>query len=410
MNRAKEIKISDFDYELPNGNIAAYPLPQREASKLLVYRNGTTNSTTFSHLPEYLSHKSTVVLNNSRVIEARLLFQKPSKGIVEIFCLEPVNRKMATTEAMETTGSVQWLCLIGGASKWKKGEILEKELVSQSSYGSLQAAYMAKVGEAFQIELSWTPAHLSFAEVLHATGAMPLPPYIKRKAETADRERYQTVFAEHKGSVAAPTAALHFTPSLLSQMEEKDIKTTFVTLHIGAGTFKPVKTETIAEHSMHAEQFQLGIKELKILQQNRELVAVGTTTLRTLESLFWIGIKILQGTATPSDLTLGQWEAYELSPKNITYGESIEGIINFMQQHRMQHLVCETSLLIVPGYQFRSAEALITNFHQPRSTLLLLVAAFIGHDWKKVYQHALENNFRFLSYGDSSLLWRRHQD
>jgi S-adenosylmethionine:tRNA ribosyltransferase-isomerase len=292
--------------------------------------------------------------------------------------------------------------MIGGASKWKPGQILQKKLALDKHEVQLQARYVGKSVDQFIIEFTWNSDH-HFAEVLHAAGAIPLPPYIKRKAALTDADRYQTVFAQHRGSVAAPTAALHFTPSTFEALKNKKIHTCNVTLHVGAGTFKPVKTETIADHSMHGEYFTVSANTIKKLIEAEVIIAVGTTSLRTLESLHWIGIKIRNGA---TELNLGQWESMHLSQQDISYKESLECILEYLEKNELDSISCTTSLLIMPGYRFHSAQALVTNFHQPKSTLLLLIAAFIGEDWKRVYNHALQNNYRFLSYGDSSLLWR----
>jgi S-adenosylmethionine:tRNA ribosyltransferase-isomerase len=309
--------------------------------------------------------------------------------------------------ALSSQEKTRWNCLIGGASKWKHGDILKKEINIQENKLILEAKYIEKKEDYFIIEFSWYPS-FHFAEVLHAAGLIPLPPYIKRIPVKEDLERYQTIFAKCEGSVAAPTAALHFTDEVFEELRARNISANYVTLHVGAGTFKPVKTETIAEHSMHAEQFEVSIHTLKNLVKSKEIVAVGTTSLRTLESLYWVGIKIANGLLKENDeIKLGQWEAYDLENKSLNYSESLEAIVDFLEEKKSNTLLCQTSLIIIPGYKFYSAKALITNFHQPKSTLLLLVAAFIGDDWKKVYEYALKNDFRFLSYGDSSLLWRK---
>lgn len=395
------ILIENFDYALPNERIAYFPLPERDASKLLVYKSGKIEDDTFYHLPHHLPPGATLIANNTRVIEARLHFTKESGGVIEIFCLEPY-QPAAMVQAMESYGPVQWRCLIGGASKWKPGLVLQKELEVEGKVVKLEARYLAKEEDSFIIEFNWNSA-VAFAEVLHIAGNMPLPPYIKRKAEGTDAARYQTVFAEHNGSVAAPTAALHFTERVFKGLAEKGINRSFITLHVGAGTFKPVKSETIAEHTMHAESFVVTAETLQTLLKAETLVAVGTTSLRTLESLHWLGVKLLMNKGL-TDFTLGQWEAYDLMAQPFTYKESIEALYKHLQQKGEDELWCRTSLLIMPGYRFQSVKALITNFHQPRSTLLLLVAAFIGDEWKNVYNHALQNDYRFLSYGDSSLL------
>lgn len=400
-NNYKDILIESYNYDLPHEKIAEHPLASRDASKLLVY-NGSIQDHTFAQLPDFLPLSSTLVLNNTKVIEARLFFHKETGARIEIFCLEPYEPRDVAI-SMAQTGSVQWLCLIGGASKWKKGQVLYKKVTIGGEEVVLSATYIHKETDSFIIEFDWNGDH-SFAEVLHHTGAIPLPPYIKRKAEEEDSSRYQTIFAEHEGSVAAPTAALHFTQNVFSRLAEKHILPHYVTLHVGAGTFKPVKSDTIGEHAMHAESFSVSAPTLKALIDAETIVAVGTTSLRTLESLHWLGIKLLEG---KTDLTLEQWEAYDLAEKGIPYKESLTTLLRYLEQSGQQQLVCRTSLIIVPGYPFQSAKALVTNFHQPRSTLLLLVAAFIGEDWKKVYDHALRNNYRFLSYGDSNLLWRK---
>lgn len=402
------IYINDYTYSLPQEKIADFPLAERDQSRLLIYQQGHIQESVFNQLPQYLPPGTALVLNNTRVIEARLLFQKSTGGIIEIFCLEPAGKFKSITDAMGLTEKVEWNCLIGGASKWKPGQVLHKEVLIEGTALLLSAKYLAKKQDAFVIEFSWSPADYSFAEVLHQAGAIPLPPYIKRKAQTLDSERYQTIFAQNQGSVAAPTAALHFTDAVFSALKQKNIHPQYLTLHVGAGTFKPVKTQTIAEHQMHAEQFEVSIATLKSLLQHDQLVAVGTTSLRTLESLYWIGIKILQKKITSvNDIKVGQWEAYELENEGRPYKESLGAIIKFLEEQKAEMLFCETSLLILPGYEFHSVRGLITNFHQPQSTLLLLVAAFIGDDWKQVYKYALQNEFRFLSYGDSSLLWRK---
>ena len=401
------IRMDEFTYALPAQQIAEFPLPERDASRLLIYHGGIISEDCFKNIDQHLPSSSSLFLNNTRVIEARIFFQKPTGGVIEIFCLEPVGPPVNIEEAMLATSSVEWICLIGGASKWKPGQLLQKEIAIEGDKLILTASYEQKEKDAFRIRFSW-PADYHFAEILHAAGAIPLPPYIKRKAVEADTERYQTIFARHRGSVAAPTAALHFTDTVFDRLSSKGIQRHFVTLHVGAGTFKPVKSETIADHQMHEEQFQVTIETLQKLRQATNIVAVGTTSLRTLESLYWVGIKLLNGLIKDGEqILLEQWEAYNLNSDGIVYSASIDAILKYMERLKMDELFCQTSLLIVPGYEFKSAKALVTNFHQPQSTLLLLVAAFIGDDWKKVYRYALENNFRFLSYGDSSLLWRK---
>ena len=407
--RPPEIYIKDFQYPLPVDRIAAYPLAERDQSKMLIYQNGEIRSNFFKNLADYLPENASLVLNNTRVIEARILFKKASGGTIEIFCLDPADNLIHTADVLQAEGKVLWNCLIGSASKWKHGEVLQKQITIEPNKLILRARYVEKNVDSFIIEFTWEPATYHFFEVLHAAGNIPLPPYIKREPVEIDAERYQTIFARIQGSVAAPTAALHFTKTVFDGLKNKNISTDFITLHVGAGTFKPVKTETVSAHQMHLEEFQVSITTLKNLVESKEIIAVGTTSLRALESLYWIGVKIKRGMiGEDGNITLEQWEAYELGDEKISYSESIDSIIVFLKRMGVDVLLCQTSLLIVPGYNFHSAKALITNFHQSQSTLLLLVAAFIGEDWKMVYDYALKNDFRFLSYGDSSLLWKKN--
>ena len=401
----EKVLISDYTYELPSDKIAEYPLVKRDDSQLLVYKKGNISDSTFRCLANYLEPGSTLILNNTRVIEARLLFQKDTGAFIEIFCLEPYEQSIEV--AMQQQEKTIWKCLIGGASKWKHGLLLTKHF-GDTSQQTLTAKYLDKKDDYFLIEFSWDKASTSFVEVLHQTGAIPLPPYIKRKAEKMDWERYQTVFGNQEGSVAAPTAALHFTQDIFQELSNRNIAYDYITLHVGAGTFKPVKSETIAGHSMHAEPFSVKKQLLEKLIHSSCIIATGTTSLRTLESLYWMGLKLQSNPSAA--LKLDQWEAYTLDEQmpEISAKESFSFLLQWMDDKAVDEIHCQTSLIIIPGYQFRVAQGLITNFHQPQSTLLLLIAAFIGDDWKKVYQHALQNNYRFLSYGDSSLLWRKN--
>jgi len=341
MKRASEIFIKEFDYSLPEDKIAIHPLKERDKSKMLVYKAGRITSTRFDQLPEYLPDSSIMVLNNTRVIEARILFQKQTGGIVEIFCLEPKEPFVDINEELSRKGSVQWQCFIGGASKWKPKEILQKEIVVNNKTISLNAGFIEKNVDSFTIEFFWSPAECNFIEVMHAAGDVPLPPYIKRKAVEIDAERYQTIFAQTRGSVAAPTAALHFTPNVFEDLAKKNISTQYVTLHVGAGTFKPVKTETIAEHQMHAERFQVSLQTLNQLTADQVYIAVGTTSLRTLESLYWIGIKIIKKLFKPGEvLNLSQWEAYELQNENISFAESMKAIIGLFKKQKIEEVFC----------------------------------------------------------------------
>jgi S-adenosylmethionine:tRNA ribosyltransferase-isomerase len=400
--KKEEILIQNYTYDLPPDRIAHHPLPVRDSSKLLVYKSGKIEEDCFYHLIHYLPEGATMILNNTRVIEARMFFTKPTGGVIEIFCLEPHGQSMEVS--LQQQGSVEWTCMIGGASKWKPGQVLQKELAIDGERVVLEARYKGKVEDAFVIYFSWTPQHLPFVQILHTAGDIPLPPYIKRSAALMDKERYQTIFAKEEGSVAAPTAALHFTEEVFKKLREKQITANYITLNVGAGTFKPVKTASIAEHHMHSETFAVKQETLEAILSASTVVAVGTTSLRTIESLHWLGVKLLNGDM--NQWTLEQWEVYDLD-QTLTYKESIGAILQWMKARKVEELHCRTALLIMPGYQFKIPAAIITNFHQPQSTLLLLIAAFIGDDWKKVYQYAMENGFRFLSYGDSSLLWRQ---
>jgi len=414
MTDPRNISINDYTYILPEERIAKYPLPERDASRLLIYDKGAVTEDNYQNLAAHLPANSLLVFNNTKVIEARLLFQKPTGGVIEIFCLEPHEQYPDITSAMLQQEKVLWKCLVGGVSKWKTGQILEKRISYNNAEIILKARYAEKRSDSFIIELYWSPATWSFAEILHLAGGIPLPPYIKRKVDEADAERYQTVYAQTDGSVAAPTAGLHFTETIFNQLNEKNIQTDFVTLHVGAGTFKPVKCETMLEHEMNAEWIDVARNTIEHILNNLEnnIVAVGTTSMRTMESLYWIGRRPelrsghYNGTGVPLSVT--QWEAYEPAEKNISAKEALQRLLAWMDANKMERIIAKTQILIAPGYAFKIVKGLITNFHQPQSTLLLLVAAFIGDDWRKVYDHALQHGFRFLSYGDGSLLWRKN--
>jgi S-adenosylmethionine:tRNA ribosyltransferase-isomerase len=404
------LSIKDFTYSLPQERIANYPLADRDASKLLIYKDGHTSEDIFRNIAYHIPAESLLVFNDTKVVEARLLFKKPTGGVIEIFCLEPHPQYPDITTALLQHENVLWQCLIGGASKWKHGQVLEKKFLAHGKELVLQARYKEKTGDSFIIELYWNDSSLSFAEVLHLSGAVPLPPYIKREAEKSDSERYQTVFAHYDGSVAAPTAGLHFTQQIFEKLKEKNVYQEFVTLHVGAGTFKPVKTEKMKEHEMHAEYFTVSATTIQSLinHLDKKIVAAGTTSLRTLESLYWLGVKRAMGNGQPAK-ELNQWEAYDLEEKNIPVKEALECLLAEMKKNKTRTFTARTQIIIAPGYKFKIVNGLVTNFHLPQSTLLLLVAAFTGSDWKKIYKYALENDFRFLSYGDGSLLWL-HQE
>lgn len=404
MTDSKELRIADYAYHLPEEKIALYPLPQRDTARLLIYNNGHIEENTFKNLVAYLPENALLVFNNTRVIPARLLFRKSTGSTIEVFALKPVNA-LDISAALQQAGSIDYLCLVKGAAKWKSS-LLEKSVIRNNENVLLQATLIEKKTDAFHIRLSWQPASLPFAEVLQIFGEMPIPPYLHRAAETADAERYQTIYASRQGSVAAPTAGLHFTDAVLQSLQQKNIAVAYTTLHVGAGTFKPVKAETLAGHEMHAEWICVERNLLEKLIQQPRIIPVGTTSLRTLESICWLGLKtILYPQIHPADLSLSQWEVYEKGwPEHVTVAEALQALLRWMDQQQLTQLITRTQILIAPGYTFRLCKELITNFHQPQSTLLLLIAALIGDNWKAVYEYALKNDFRFLSYGDSSYL------
>ena len=402
----RQLSIESFTYTLPQERIARYPLAERDASKLLIWKAGKIREDIYRNIATHLPTGSLLVFNNTKVVEARLLFRKPTGGFIEIFCLEPHAQYSDITSAMLQQRKVRWICLVGGAKKWKDGPLV-KEITSDGKKILITAHKKEQSGEAYEIELSWD-ADISFAELLHLAGAIPLPPYLNRVAEEEDKERYQTIYAQHDGSVAAPTAGLHFTPTIFEQLAAKNIAQDFVTLHVGAGTFKPVKAATMAEHEMHAEYIDVNQSLIKnlISHLSGSVIAIGTTSLRTIESLFWLGLKtIINPELKPLDPGLSQWEAYEHETENISAEQALSSLLQWLEKNQMDRLLTKTQIIIAPGYSFRIANALITNFHQPNSTLLLLVAAITGNEWQTIYQYALENDFRFLSYGDGSLLW-----
>ena len=406
----KFLKIQDFSYDLPAEKIATYPLSTRDNSKLLVYKERAITESKYQNLAEQLPQETLLVFNNTKVVEARIIFQKASGGYIEIFCLEPGEKYPDITTAMLQKGNAQWKCLVGGAKKWKE-EFLLKKIQTNSHIISLSAKIAEKKNDYFLIDFFWDGDN-SFAEILHAAGLIPLPPYLNRDPEENDKATYQTVYAKYDGSVAAPTAGLHFTKELFEKLKLKKIESSFVTLHVGAGTFKPVKAAEMKDHEMHAEFIDVheSLIEQLLNSLDKTIVAVGTTSLRTIESLFWMGIKLSKKLEVGStmisieDISVKQWDPYELN-STITAKESLQFFLQWMKDTNTKRILSKTQIIIAPGYALKIAKGLITNFHQPQSTLLLLVAAIIGNDWKKVYNYALKNNFRFLSYGDGSLIW-----
>lgn len=397
-----EIEIGDYTYSLPEERIARYPLQERDSSKLLVYRNRQIAEDAFKNLTGYLPQGSLLVFNNTKVVQARLFFTTATGAKVEVFCLEPDDLKDMAL-AMAGTQTVRWKCLVGRASKWK-----EKLLYLHREGLQLSAELVGRTDENFIVEFNWQPANLSFAEVLDKAGVMPIPPYLRRESEQLDLSRYQTVYARNEGSVAAPTAGLHFTPAVFEKLAEKNISRVELSLHVGAGTFLPVKSATMAGHNMHYEMLYVPLSALKQIQQQLQrglpLFAVGTTSLRTLESLYWMGVKLSKQMPTLDALEVKQWDPYELA-SSLSAAESIGVLVNYVEANGLDYLNTRTQILICPPYRLKVANGIVTNFHQPNSTLLLLVAAVTGKAWKEIYDYALHHDFRFLSYGDSSLLY-----
>jgi len=403
----KDLSIAGFSYELPAERIALHPLSERDASRLLVSRNGQITESIYRDIAREIPAGSLLVFNDTRVLKARLLFTKPSGGVIEIFTLEPAGSFADMATALEQTGSVEWKCLVGGASKWKHDYVPEKIIHTGNGPVILRAEIRERLTDSFSIRFTWTPESLTFPDILQLAGEVPLPPYIKRIAEEEDITRYQTVYARESGSVAAPTAGLHFTDAIFRDLAAKNIHQAFVTLHVGAGTFKPVKAEKISGHEMHSEYLEVNTETLQQLAAHEgPLYAVGTTSLRTLESLYWMGVKAAcKMDTSPEALAVTQWEVYEeLAEINMSRKDAINSLLQWMTEKKLTRLINHTQIMIAPGYRFRMITGLITNFHQPQSTLLLLIAAITGPEWKNIYGYALNNGFRFLSYGDGCLL------
>ena len=399
----KDIELRDYDYDLPPDRIAQNPVAERDKSKLLVFRENNISSDIFSNITDYLSSGSLLVFNNTRVIRARLLFRKETGAAIEILCLEPVSPSEYEL-SFSSMEPVDWKCIVGNLKKWKKGSV-ELSFEQQRKTHTLTAEKIRHEGDTVIIRFSWNCSGKSFGEVIESAGHLPLPPYIEREDTDEDSNRYQTVYSSIKGSVAAPTAGLHFTGNVFEKIREKGIDKAEITLHVGAGTFQPVKSNNISGHEMHSEHFFVTARTIKELIANSgRIIPVGTTSVRTLESLYWLGIKAINDPDFyRKGISLGQWEPYSMKA-DITAGESLEALIKIMQKNNLQVLHASTGIIIVPGYDFKMLSGIITNFHQPRSTLLLLISAWAGENWKKIYRFAIENEFRFLSYGDSSLL------
>ncbi len=409
MTSPASILIDNYDYPLPADRIAKFPLPKRDHSKLLIYKNGELVQDIFENIDEFLPSNSLLLFNETKVIQARLQFYKKSGAKIEIFCLEPYSPVTEIQLAFQQKSSVVWKCFIGNSKKWKE-DLLEKQIQIDEKQVKFYAQRVGKEGEAHLVEFSWDPKDLTFSQILESAGLVPLPPYLNREAEKEDKDRYQTIYAQHDGSVAAPTAGLHFTDEVFNRLAQKNIGVDKVTLHVGAGTFKPVSSASIGEHEMHTEKIVIKKSTIEGLKNNKDqkIIMVGTTTIRSLESLYWFGVKLMVDQS--KDFRIQQWDPYQekYQIENPLH-EVLEGILEFMKSENLDVLHGETQLMIAPGYQFKIADILITNFHQPKSTLLLLVSAFIGEDWKKSYTYALKENFRFLSYGDSCLFFKSEE-
>ena len=419
----KHIKISDYNYDLPDERIAKFPIAHRDHSKLLVYKHGEVSDDVFHHLPTYLPQGALMIFNNTKVIQARLHFRKETGALIEVFLMEPA--EPTDYELMfQTTGHCSWLCMIGNLKKWKEGSLkrdfeikgnkltLSATMRRGDTLGSEAQEMVAKGGGTnYWVDFDWDNDKVSFAEILEAVGELPIPPYLNRKTEESDKTTYQTVYSKIKGSVAAPTAGLHFTDAVLKDLDAHGIDREEVTLHVGAGTFKPVKSLEIEGHQMHTEYIVVHRRSLeKLIKHECRVIAVGTTSVRTIESLYYMGVHLLKHPeANEEDLHVNQWDPYELSEDGnlvdgITPMQAIQAIIDYLDRNGLEALHSSTQIIIAPGYQYKIVKMLVTNFHQPQSTLLLLVSAFLKGDWKKVYDYALSHDFRFLSYGDSSLL------
>ena len=404
--QVENLRITDFNYPLPDERIAKYPLAERDASKLLIYQNGEISDTLFRNLTVHIPSDSLLLFNNTRVIHARLLFQKETGAHIEIFCLSPSQPADYVLNFAQRE-QCSWNCMIGNAKRWKDEPLIMNIHIKNTPI-TLTAKKIAKQDDETIVEFSWNNPDYTFSELLEIVGKLPIPPYLNRESEEKDDETYQTVYSCVDGSVAAPTAGLHFTENVMKSLTDKGIKTTNVTLHVGAGTFKPVKSETIADHDMHAEFISVPKSTIEtLLNHSGKLIVVGTTSMRTVESLYYIGSKLhFNPNLSARDLTVQQWEPYEDS-KKISAKQALQSILDYLECTNQEHLISSTQLIIAPGYEFHFSDAIITNFHQPESTLLLLISAFVGDDWRRIYDYALENDFRFLSYGDSSLLWRK---
>ena len=400
----KHIHISEFDYPLLDERIAKFPLPVRDQSKLLVYRHGQVSEDVFTSLPDYIPTGELMVFNNTKVIQARLHFRKETGALIEVFCLEPI---LPADYALnfQQTEHVAWLCMIGNLKKWKEG-VLRREMMVKGRPLTLTAERGECRGTSHWIDFRWDNREVTFADILEVFGELPIPPYLNRATQESDKVTYQTVYSKIKGSVAAPTAGLHFTSRVLGALRDKGVDLEELTLHVGAGTFKPVKSEEIEGHEMHTEYISVSRSTIeKLIAHGGKAIAVGTTSVRTLESLYHIGVTLLKHPdASEEELPVRQWQPYEMEEDAPTSVEALSALLGYLDRHGMEALHTSTQIIITPGYDYRIVKAMVTNFHQPKSTLLLLVSAFVQGDWRTIYDYALAHGFRFLSYGDSSLL------
>ena len=402
----KHIHIRDFQYDLPDERIAKFPLPERDHSKLLLYRHGEVSEDHFYNLPHHIPAGSLMIFNNTKVIQARLHFRKETGALIEVFCLEPIEPNDYALNFQQTRHSA-WLCMIGNLKKWKEGP-LHREMTVKGLPVTLTATRGECRGTSHWVDFTWDNAEVTFADILEVFGELPIPPYLNRETQESDLVTYQTVYSKIKGSVAAPTAGLHFTPRVLDALKQQGVDLEELTLHVGAGTFKPVKSEEIEGHEMHTEYISVSRATIaKLLAHNGQAMAVGTTSVRTLESLYHIGLTVMEHPdASEEELHVRQWQPYELSAEktSIPATEALQALLDYLNRHQLEALHTSTQIIIAPGYDYKIVKAMVTNFHQPQSTLLLLVSAFVHGDWRKIYDYALAHDFRFLSYGDSSLL------
>lgn len=400
----RHIQISDYNYDLPDNKIAKYPLEKRDDSKLLIYKNSEIIDEQFTSIPNYLPQDSLMVFNNTKVIQARLHFQKSTGAQIEIFCLDPY-QPHDYAQIFQTTDSCSWHCLIGNLKKWKEGDLIKVITIGNKNV-IIKATRIDSLNNSHIVRFSWDNSEYTFADILEAAGELPIPPYLNRDTEKSDIDRYQTLYSKIKGSVAAPTAGLHFTEEVFDSIKKKGIKIDEVTLHVGAGTFRPVKSDTIDGHEMHSEFISVNKATIEnLLSHKGKIIAVGTTSVRTLESLYYIGL-ILEENGSPKQLAVSQWLPYKKEKKTISKEQSLQNILDYLDRNSQTQLLADTQIIIAPGYEFRIVDGIVTNFHQPQSTLLLLVSAFIEGNWTLIYNHALAQEYRFLSYGDSSLLLR----